>query len=112
MVSLGGGYNKTGTVESIAKALAAGFRAIDTALTYVDEPSVGEGIKAAAALGIKREDLFLTSKVPGCVAQAACYATTLANHALNLKQLGLDFVDMLLIHWSPTTGCDTAADCK
>jgi diketogulonate reductase-like aldo/keto reductase len=112
VVSLGGGYNGSQTVESIVEAFAVGFRAIDTALTYADELSVGKGIKAVAAQGIARADIFLTSKVPGCVDQATCHETTLANHALNLAQLGVEYVDMLLIHWSPLTGCDTAAECK
>jgi diketogulonate reductase-like aldo/keto reductase len=112
VVSLGGGYHGNDTATSITEAFAAGFRAIDTALTYTDETGVGDGIRAVESQGIKRSEIFLTSKVPGCVDQATCHAATIANHALNLNQLGLDFVDMLLIHWTPLTGCDTAAECK
>jgi len=105
MVSLGGGYNDSDTATSIVNAVAAGFRGIDTALTYFDETGVKDGLSIVLQQH-DRSELFITTKVPGCPADTAgCKSTTKAGHAANLKLLGLDSVDLLLVHWGPLTGC-------
>lgn len=79
--------------ELVATALKAGYRHIDTARKYGTEESVGEGIRAA---GIPREDIFLTTKVTEENAREADFARSVET---SLKTLGLDYVDLLLIHW-------------
>ncbi|XP_031347733.1 aldo-keto reductase family 1 member B1-like [Photinus pyralis] len=84
-------------VQAIKDAIDVGYRHIDCAYAYNNEKSVGIGIKAKIDDGtVKRSDLFITSKLwntfhrPGIV-----------EHALrtSLKNLGLDYVDLYLIHW-------------
>jgi 2,5-diketo-D-gluconate reductase B len=77
----------------VADAIAAGYRHIDTAASYGNESAVGEGIRAA---GIDRSELFITTKVPeSSLAGAACQRSVEAS----LARLGLDRVDLVLIHW-------------
>lgn len=79
--------------ESVADAIAIGYRHIDTAETYENEKEVGNGIKSS---GIDRGQLFLTTKV---------WYTHLKHDALikavesSLRKLQTDYVDLLLIHW-------------
>ncbi len=79
--------------ELVATALKVGYRHIDTARKYGTEQSVGEGIRAA---GIPRDDIFLTTKVTEEDAREADFARSVET---SLKTLGLDHVDLLLIHW-------------
>ena len=81
------------TIEGIKKAAACGYRLIDTAAVYENEVSVGRGI---AACGIPREDMFVTSKVWNT---KRGYETTLAAFDKTLSDLGLDHLDLYLIHW-------------
>ena len=74
-------------------ALESGYRHIDTAFAYGNEVSVGEGIKAS---GIKRQDIFVTTK--HWVTERG-YEKTLAAIDTSLKNLGLDYLDLYLIHW-------------
>jgi len=82
----------------IAKAVEAGYRHIDTAAMYGNESEIGDGIRQC---GLDRNELFVTTKV---------WHTDLADGALqksaasSLSRLGLDVVDLLLIHWPPTDG--------
>lgn len=77
----------------VAAAIGAGFRHIDTAEMYDNEEAVGRGLRAAR---VPREDVFVTSKV---------WSTHLRDGALqhaaeeSLKRLGLDYLDLYLIHW-------------
>jgi diketogulonate reductase-like aldo/keto reductase len=79
--------------DLVQHALALGYRHVDTARVYENEAAVGAGIKASP---VPRDDIFLTTKV---------WWTDLAPADLersaegSLKQLGLDHVDLLLIHW-------------
>lgn len=72
-----------------------GYRHIDTAFCYQNEHEVGQGIKEALASGkVKREDLFVTTKL-------WCSYHTRVEEALDasLKNLGLDYIDLYLMHW-------------
>jgi len=80
-------------VELVAAAIAAGYRAIDTARKYGTEQFVGEGIRASR---IARGDLFVTTKVTEENAREADFMRSVET---SLKTLGLDYVDLLLVHW-------------
>lgn len=86
--------NNTITAESVYVALKNGYRLIDTARYYGNEKGVGEGLKRAIADGIvKREDVFITSKImPGNYDNAAAAIDA------SLKDLQLDYLDLMLIH--------------
>lgn len=81
------------TRECVKMALESGYRHIDTAFAYGNETSVGEGLKAS---GVKREDIFVTTK--HWVTERG-YEKTLAAIDTSLKNLGLDYLDLYLIHW-------------
>ena len=84
--------------ELVAAAIAAGYRHIDTARKYGTEERVGEGIRAS---GIAREQLFVTTKVTELDAREADF---LRSAETSLKTLGLDYVDLLLVHWPQPNG--------
>jgi 2,5-diketo-D-gluconate reductase B len=80
-------------VEAVRDALELGYRHIDTARAYGNEREVGEGMRAS---GVAREEIFLVTKVPPSNAaperlRASCEAS--------LADLGVDDVDLLLLHW-------------
>jgi len=79
--------------DSVLAALKAGYRHIDTAAAYGNEDSVG---KAIADSGVAREDLFVTTKLWNA---DHGYDTTKAALETSLQKLGLDYVDLYLIHW-------------
>lgn len=81
------------TREGVCAAINAGYRHIDTAAAYGNEASVGEGIRLS---GVNREDLFITTKL--WVADFG-YENTLKACEESLKKLGLDYIDLYLIHW-------------
>jgi 2,5-diketo-D-gluconate reductase B len=83
------------TEEAVADALAAGYRHVDTATMYGNEEEVGRGIKAS---GVDRADIWVTTKV-----WMAEYAPDdlRASAEGSLAKLGLDHVDLLLLHWPP-----------
>lgn len=79
--------------QTIIDALEAGYRYIDTAMFYRNERDIG---KAIASYGIKREDLFICSKVwPTMLG----FENTLRSFEDSCKALGTDYLDMFLIHW-------------
>lgn len=80
-------------VSSVRTAIEAGYRHIDTAAGYENEASVGKGIKDS---GIPREEIFVTSKVKN---SERGYKTTLAAFDKTITDLGLDYLDLYLIHW-------------
>jgi diketogulonate reductase-like aldo/keto reductase len=80
-------------VELVTHALLSGYRHIDTARKYGSEQWVGEGIRAA---GLPRQDLWVTTKVTEEDATADAFARSVET---SLETLGLDYVDLLLIHW-------------
>jgi 2,5-diketo-D-gluconate reductase A len=77
----------------VATAIAAGYRHIDTAYRYGNERGVGQGIRDS---GFPREELFVTTKLDGAF-QGGDRA--IAGLDESLRRLGLDYVDLLLIHW-------------
>ncbi len=79
--------------EIVATALALGYRLIDTAWKYGSERGVGEGMRAAR---IPRHEIFLTTKVSHEYLRADDFARSLDD---SLEALGVDFVDLLLVHW-------------
>lgn len=79
--------------ELVEHALGVGYRHVDTASSYHNEEAVGAGIRAS---GVPRDEIFLTTKVwPTDLAPADFMKSAEAS----LKRLGVDHVDLLLIHW-------------
>jgi 2,5-diketo-D-gluconate reductase A len=85
------------TVEAVTTALAAGYRSIDTAALYGNEREVGEAI---AASGVPREELFVTTKLWND-RQGRDEALRAFDESLGL--LGLEYLDLYLIHWPAPT---------
>ena len=81
------------TVDAIVQALRLGYRHIDTAYFYGNETCVGEAIRAS---GLPREEIFVTSKVWNT---DRGYQPTLAAFEKTMTHLGLDYLDLYLIHW-------------
>ena len=79
--------------EATRHALDLGYRHIDTAQLYGNEAEIGRAIRDS---GIARSEIFLTTKVPPTNLHAAAAKRS---HEESLKRLGLDYVDLLLIHW-------------
>lgn len=80
------------TQRAVSDALAAGYRHIDTAALYANELEVG---KAVAASGIPRDELFITTKVwPQDAGEENCQRA----FDLSLEKLGMDYVDLYLVH--------------
>ncbi|GAA4842830.1 aldo/keto reductase [Actinomycetospora corticicola] len=91
------------TAETVAKALEIGYRHIDTAQMYGNEAEVGEAIRSS---GIGRDELFVTTKCNN-----SNHGRLDSQKALDesLQKLGLDYVDLYLIHW-PLPGKDLYVD--
>ncbi len=80
------------TEQAVSDALAAGYRSLDTAAAYGNEEAVG---RAIAASGIPRDELFVTTKL---WVQDAGEEASKGAFAASLQRLGLDYVDLYLIH--------------
>lgn len=110
MPQLGFGVWQVPNEESAAAvmaALQAGYRSIDTAAVYGNEEGVGHAIAAfLAESGTPREELFITTKLWN---SEQGFDKTLAAFDESLRKLGLDYVDLYLIHWS-TPEKDTYLD--
>lgn len=78
--------------KAVNDAIETGYRHIDTALVYGNEVEVGQGIKDS---GVKRENLFVTSKLP---AETKSYKGALADFETTMKNLDLDYLDLYLVH--------------
>lgn len=84
-------------INAVKAALKAGYRSIDTATIYKNEEGVGQAIKES---GIPREELFVTTKVWN---SEQGYDSTLHAFDESLQKLGLDYLDLYLVHW-PVVG--------
>lgn len=80
-------------LHSVKAAIKAGYRSIDTAALYQNEESVGQAIKES---GVAREELFITTKVWN---EDQRNDSVLEAFETSLQKLGLDYVDLYLIHW-------------
>nr|WP_319400703.1 aldo/keto reductase [uncultured Carboxylicivirga sp.] len=78
--------------QAVIDAAKAGYRHIDTAQAYRNEKGVGEGIRNC---GVPREEMFVTTKL---AAEAKSYKKAAASIDSSLKKLGLDYIDMMIIH--------------
>jgi diketogulonate reductase-like aldo/keto reductase len=78
---------------AVATALKLGYRHLDTAWKYGSEPAVGEAMRVS---GLPRSDIFLTTKVSHEYLRAADFARSVDE---SLQNLGVDWVDLLLVHW-------------
>ncbi|WCN36887.1 aldo/keto reductase [Aneurinibacillus uraniidurans] len=84
-------------VNAVKAAIRNGYRSVDTAAIYGNEEGVGQGIREGIQeAGILREDLFVTSKVWNA---DLGYESTIAAYETSLKKLGLEYLDLYLIHW-------------
>ena len=87
----------TDTVDGVLSAIKAGYRNIDTAAAYGNEKSVGIAIRQAIAeYGVKREELFISTKAWH---DHRGYERTLQAFEDSMDKLGLDYLDLYLIHW-------------
>ena len=96
-----GTYPLTGEegVEAIRSAIGCGYRLLDTAVNYGNEEEVGEAIRRS---GVPRDDLVVTSKIAG---RHHGYDDAVASTRESLRRLGLDHLDLHLIHWpNPSVG--------
>lgn len=79
--------------RAVVEALELGYRLVDTATNYRNESGVGRGI---ARSGVPREEVVVTTKLPG---RHHGYEETLASFEESRARLGLDYVDLYLVHW-------------
>jgi diketogulonate reductase-like aldo/keto reductase len=89
------------TQRVVEDAISVGYRSIDTAAMYYNEKGVGDAVRAC---GVPREELFITTKICD-----SCYTNEETLHTVDhsMKQLGLDYVDLMLIHWPVVNQCET-----
>jgi 2,5-diketo-D-gluconate reductase A len=80
-------------VAAVMSALEAGYRLLDTAVNYENEAEVGEGLRRS---GLPRDEVQVTSKLPG---RHHAYDDAIASVHGSLERLGLDHLDLHLIHW-------------
>ncbi|MFJ3435133.1 aldo/keto reductase [Streptomyces cyaneofuscatus] len=89
--------------KAVAKAIESGYRSIDTAAIYRNEKGTG---RAIAASGVPRDELFVTTKLWN---SEQGHDSTLRAFDASLDKLGLDYVDLYLIHW-PVPAKDAYTD--
>jgi len=85
--------NDAQAADAVEAAIGLGYRHIDTAVRYVNETGVGEGIRRS---GIDRAELFVTTKLDG---EFQGDDRAISGLEGSLNRLGLDYVDLLLMHW-------------
>jgi 2,5-diketo-D-gluconate reductase A len=90
-----GTYPLTGEegIAAITSAIEIGYRLLDTAVNYENEREVGEALRRS---GVPRDELFVTSKLPG---RHHGYDDAMASTKESLDRLGLEYLDLHLIHW-------------
>ncbi|MGW8179380.1 MAG: aldo/keto reductase, partial [bacterium] len=79
-------------VQAVKDAAKIGYRLVDTAQAYQNEGGVGDGIRAC---GVKREDMFVTTKL---AAEVKSYKEAVSSIDSSLKAMGFDYIDMMIIH--------------
>src|SRR4051794_27598219 len=84
--------NNEAVVQAVKDAAILGYRHIDTAQAYGNENGVGEGIRTC---GVSREKMFVTTKL---AAEVKSYKEAAASIDGSLKRLGLDYIDLMIIH--------------
>jgi len=82
----------TDVVQAVVEATKLGYRHIETAQAYRNEGGVGDGFRAS---GVKREDMFISTKL---AAEAKSYERAVSAIDRSLQTMGLDYIDMMLIH--------------
>ncbi|WP_081168432.1 aldo/keto reductase [Lactococcus garvieae] len=88
------------TAEVVKNGILNGYRLIDTAQIYGNEEGTGQGIKEGLRQAkLSRKDIFVTSKLWG---SNLSYDETIKSFEASLEKLGLDFLDLYLIHWPGT----------
>src|SRR3954449_11425529 len=80
-------------IRSLLAGIESGYRLLDTAFNYGNEREVGEAVRRS---GVPREEFVVTSKLPGA---AHGFEETLASFEESRANLGLEYVDLYLIHW-------------
>lgn len=86
-------------IAAIVSALDAGYRLLDTAVNYENETEVGEALRRS---GLPRERVQVTTKVPG---RDHAYDRAIASVEGSLERLGLEYLDLVVIHWpNPSVG--------
>lgn len=100
-----GTYNLRGEdgTAAIVAAIESGYRLLDSAVNYENEAEVGDAVRRS---GLARDELIVTTKVPG---RDHGYDQTLASAEASLARLGLDRIDLYLIHW-PNPSVDNYVD--
>lgn len=84
-------------INAVKTAIKHGYRSVDTAAIYENEEGVGKGIQEGLKeAGIAREELFVTSKVWNA---DLGYESVIAAYETSLEKLGLEYLDLYLIHW-------------
>ena len=86
-------------IDAIVSALRVGYRLLDTAVNYGNEEEVGEAVRRS---GVPRDEVLVTSKIPG---RHHGYDDAIRSTKESLHRLGLDYLDLHLIHWpNPRVG--------
>lgn len=93
--------------EAVATALTAGYRHIDCTHLYGNEVEVGKALAEAFESGVKREDLFLTSKLY-CATNS--HKRVENSVRVSLKSLGVSYLDLYLVHWPECSALGDATD--
>ena len=88
-------YNDSVAEQAVLAALKMGYTHIDTALGYANQQGIGKALKAS---GRARDSYFITSKIPGGLNTSAATAQL----DLAIEQLGVDYVDLMLVHYPAT----------
>ena len=83
------------TQQCVEDAISVGYRSIDTAQAYRNEQGVGNAVQTAIKGGVKREDLFITTKI---WVSNATESGVLRSFDASMKKLQLDYLDLLLLH--------------
>jgi diketogulonate reductase-like aldo/keto reductase len=97
------GLNGSEGIDAVGAGIDAGYRLLDTALNYGNEDAVGAAVRASS---VPREELFVTTKLPG---RHHGYDEAHRSIEESLENLGLDYVDLYLIHW-PNPSVDRFVD--